>query len=215
MTDSTATSTSEKKPAAKPAAKPAGKTVQVKKQEPEKVIDMSTDDEPQAAATLADKQADPVSTSVDPASLLLTASPVTKPVLFADNRVDSQRMSEWLASPRPVLAMASGVPDTYDGKVVEIRLYAEGCLDCSDLVPSVENEGDHPDCHFSKGNVYCPAAHLRIRFVGAQLRLISKIKKAQAKQDVNRISVLMTELEKLDLDSRREILKEIGLFKSE
>jgi hypothetical protein len=68
--------------------------------------------------------------------------------------------------------------DTPKQDTVVVDLYADGCLDCKHLVEGADT--DFVKCHFSRGNVHCPAANVKIQFVGARVRWDKKIEKIEA-----------------------------------
>lgn len=102
------------------------------------------------------------------------------------------------------------VPGTNDGRCFEIRLYGEGCMDCKALVASAEET--RTDCHFSAGNIYCPAGSMRVVFFGERMRLLQRIRKARSKGDTNRFLGLIGSLEDQDLDTKNFVLKELGMM---
>jgi hypothetical protein len=108
------------------------------------------------------------------------------------------------------LDLRQNVPETQDGTAFEVRLYGEGCLDCAALVSSATEV--QTSCHFSTGNVFCPAASLRVVFVGERMRLLSRLKKAKANGDTNRFISLMSSLESQELETKNFILRELGLL---
>lgn len=59
--------------------------------------------------------------------------------------------------------------------VAVVSLYADGCFDCKHLVEG--GEVDYTKCHFTRGNVHCPAQNVRIQFVGARVRWDKKLQK--------------------------------------
>ncbi len=112
----------------------------------------------------------------------------------------------------PTLDYIENVKDTVNGSAFEIQLYADGCLDCKHLVPSAEESFD--DCHFSQGNRYCPAGWHRIVFVGHRMRMVERVRKAQAKKDTNRLLRVLSDLEKESLEDKIYVLTAVGLMPS-
>lgn len=195
MSDANKTTDAASTPAAaKPAPKPAA-------------TKPATAPAKSSAAKPAAKPAAPAPATTDPASLLNVASAAVPA------NPKHQELIQWMDKPRPAVELVGNVPNTFDGRIIELRLYAESCPECPSLTPVYEEEGYvPPDCHFSKGNLYCPAAHLRIRFVGEKLRALARLKKAQESGDVNRLTKAIAGLESLDIESRREVLQETGIF---
>ena len=106
------------------------------------------------------------------------------------------------------------VRDTPNKKVIEIRLYDESCFGCHHVMLGGEvEEVETEECHHSRGNIYCPAAHVRFRSVGKKMRLLHKMRKARDKGDVNKLSALIVQSgEELSVEDRTEVLREIGLL---
>lgn len=91
--------------------------------------------------------------------------------------------------------------------------FADGCMECGHLIPSMGIPKKPPPCHFSLGrNDMCPAESVVIQFVGARRRLVNKIRQAQREKDSNRLIHLINELNELSIEDKNEALKELGMF---
>lgn len=112
------------------------------------------------------------------------------------------------------LEFQEGVEGTLDGTAFEFRMFGEGCLDCSVLVPSFVRQKPEPlpKCHFKFGNKYCPAAYHRIVFVGERLTLVNNIRKAQASGDANRLLHLLAKLEELSVETKVGVLRDLNFI---
>ena len=110
----------------------------------------------------------------------------------------------------PTLDFLENVPDTFNGTAFQIKLYGEGCTECGHLVSTAEEK--QTDCHFSKGNSFCPAAFTRIVFVGHKMRFLQKLQKAQKSKDTNRILKVLSLLETEDLETKEFVLREAGML---
>lgn len=110
----------------------------------------------------------------------------------------------------PTMDVLENVPNTINGTAIEVRLYGEGCLECSHLIPSAEEAQNK--CHFSNGNQFCPAGFHRIVFVGTRMRYVQRINKYRASGESNRMLKVLNELEAEDLETKNFVLKEVGLL---
>ena len=110
----------------------------------------------------------------------------------------------------PTIEFVEDVKDTFSGHAFEVKLYGEGCLDCGHLVPSCEAK--QSVCHFSNGNQFCPAASVRVVFVGQRMRFINRLKKAQAAKDANRVMKVLQDLEKESIEDKTFVLEQVGLL---
>lgn len=189
-------------PSQTPPEKPAAKTASKAEVVPvKKAVTSTSKVSVKPAAKTVEAKKETAEETPDPASFLEVASP-SKPI-------------PWFPETY-TLAHNEKVRDSVQGKVIEIRLYAEACTECPSLVlPTPAEESELAKCHFSMGNIYCPAGYTRIRFVGEKMRLLHKMRKAKEKGDVNRLLTLVAETEALPIDDRREVLQEIGLLGTE
>jgi hypothetical protein len=62
-----------------------------------------------------------------------------------------------------------------------IAVYSDNCTNCSHLIPSKPKK--FSTCHFSKGNVYCPASELKIVVVGKAYRYAKIVLNARTVRD--------------------------------
>lgn len=90
-----------------------------------------------------------------------------------------------------------------------IEAHAAGCLDCTHLVPSGSTE--YSKCHFSAGNVNCPAQSVKIVFVGRRNLFTAKLAAARAAQDSNKVLRILAGLENEDLELKDYVLRQVGL----
>jgi hypothetical protein len=110
----------------------------------------------------------------------------------------------------PTIEFMENVKDTFAGHAFEVKLYGEGCLECGHLVPSCEEK--QTKCHFSNGNQFCPAASIRVAFVGQRMRYINRLKKAQAAKDANRVMKVLQDLENESIEDKTYVLEQVGLL---
>lgn len=155
--------------------------------------------------------ADPTAAAVDPdpASFLSVASTVTAPKVEQDDLV-----AVGVQLP-PTLDYDQDVKGTFNGSCFTLSIYGEGCFSCGSLVPALADSSasdSEPACHFRFGNHHCPAAHHRIQVVGTRLLALSRVRKASASGDSNRLLRAMSKLEELSLEDKSFVLKELGLL---
>ena len=103
------------------------------------------------------------------------------------------------------------VTATPNGGQWTVKLYGEGCLDCSTLVQDAEEDYSNAKCHFNQGNTFCPARHMQIAFIGPKVLAIKRIKAAQDSGDSQAIIRQMLKLSELSETDRRAVLAECGL----
>ena len=118
----------------------------------------------------------------------------------------------------PTMEFNESVKGTINGNAFTLNVYAEGCFECSSLVPSLADPGEkgtEPECHFRFGNPYCPAGYHRIQIVGARVRLLHAIKKAKRKADSNMLLKQMSKIDALSLEDKTYVLRELGLLEPE
>jgi hypothetical protein len=95
-----------------------------------------------------------------------------------------------------------------------IHIYAEGCLSCGHLFPSLP-EDDYPKnsrCHFTAGNEFCPAKSLSFIPTGHLRQTASRLAKARADADTAKLISLMKKLEDLTESERQFVLSQSGLI---
>lgn len=107
------------------------------------------------------------------------------------------------------LKFLSDCKGTIAGNAFEVQLYAEACTECKHLIPSAEVKYD---CHFTKGNPYCPAGSIKMVFVGERMRVIHKIRKAMEKKDPNRVLELMQGIADQPSEFKTAVLQAVGLL---
>jgi hypothetical protein len=100
------------------------------------------------------------------------------------------------------------------GTCVVVNLFGSGCLDCIHLVEDADT--DFRKCHFSKGNTNCPAAIMRIQFVGARVKWEAKAKKVLAMEKgtdrQNAIMAFMDEAREIEEQGLRQyVLGLVGI----
>lgn len=204
------------KPTAKPAAKPADKDATAKVAKPSVNLDPLEGEEAVAGTPSADTPAvtETASTdtqeSSDPIGDALTR--VAAPANAESSVVEPVDDSSQITIP-PTFEYVENVPNTFNGTAFEIRLYGEGCLNCGHLVPSEKHKENA--CHFSNKNPYCPAAFTRVVFVGERMNHVSRIRKAMASGDSNRLLNRLAELEACDLETKNFVLREVGLLSTQ
>ena len=110
----------------------------------------------------------------------------------------------------PTIEFVEDVKETFSGHAFEVKMYGEGCLECGHLIPSCEEK--QSVCHFSNGNQFCPAASVRVVFVGQRMRFINRLKKAQAAKDANRVMKVLQDLEKESIEDKTYVLEQVGLL---
>lgn len=95
--------------------------------------------------------------------------------------------------------------DTPKQDVCIVNVYADGCFDCKHLVEGASV--DYVKCHFSRGNTHCPAANIRIHFVGARVKWDKKLAKIEAMEAgiarTNAQIALSTEAQEIEEDNLR------------
>ena len=99
---------------------------------------------------------------------------------------------------------AQGYPG---GTRAVVNLFGSGCLDCKHLVEDADT--DFRKCHFLKGNAHCPAAVMRIQYVGARVKWEVRAKKILAMENgvdkqnakINYLSMVNEEIEEDTLRS--------------
>lgn len=156
------------------------------------------------------QEAQGATATVDPA-LISSLLSVGSSKEASEQQGQDQQLESQVVSLPPTLEFMDGTPESPKGQMFEIRFYGDGCFDCSALVPSYKKEKS-PSCHFSHGNVYCPAAYHRVVFIGEKMRLVGKLKRAQASGDPNRLLGVMRLLDEVDADLKRDILSEVGML---
>lgn len=102
------------------------------------------------------------------------------------------------------------VPDVNGGKWT-LNLYADGCLNCSELVQDATDDYSNAKCHYNQGNQYCPAFEVKVAFIGPKVLAIKRIKAAQEKGDSQAVLRQLMKLTELSETDRRAILAECGL----
>lgn len=65
-----------------------------------------------------------------------------------------------------------------------LALYSSKCKSCGHLDPGEEKK--YSKCHHSNGNKECPALEVRVVVVGEAKRLAEALKKARAKNDMEK-----------------------------
>jgi hypothetical protein len=105
-------------------------------------------------------------------------------------------------------------PMHHEGIVYNIELFGTGCLECKHLVDDADV--DYKVCHFSKGNMACPAAYIRIKFIGDRVKWEHRVKKLTAmprgSDRTNRMLMLVEQAKEIESDALREhVLQMIGL----
>lgn len=96
------------------------------------------------------------------------------------------------------------------GVKLVIEAYAPGCLECTHLVPTAQNE--YTDCHFSAGNAFCPAQSVKIIFTGRRNVFLNKLKTARTSGDSNRVLKILASLEKEPLELKDYVLTKAGII---
>lgn len=91
------------------------------------------------------------------------------------------------------------------GTCFHVELFGSGCLDCKHLVDDAEV--DYKKCHFQNGNVACPAAYIRISFIGEQVKWESRVRKVQelpkGENRTNALLALIDKAKEIESDSLR------------
>ena len=77
-----------------------------------------------------------------------------------------------------------------NGQVYEVELFGSGCLECSHLVE--DGDVEYKKCHFTMGNTACPAAFIKLTFIGERVKWDKKIDNVLGMTpDVNRRNKLL------------------------
>lgn len=164
-------------------------------------------EKPAAKKTPAKSEVTSKIPSADKIDTLLSVAKPQKPT------VQLNALQTFHAETRPVFRIQSPCDGTVKGDAAVIQLYGEGCLECGALVPEYTNpEQEMPRCHFNVGNVYCPAGHIRIEFVGERRRAVSRIMKAKETGDTGRLLKALASLDAFAEAERKEILLEVGII---
>lgn len=74
-------------------------------------------------------------------------------------------------------------------KKINLGIYSENCLECKSFVEVATKT--FSNCHYSKGNVHCPAAEVKIVIIGQALLLAGKVRLARDARDSEKEVVLM------------------------
>jgi hypothetical protein len=147
------------------------------------------------------------------------------------NEAHAQDVSDMLAEELSGVSGDSGkvylppliAPPKKEGGKFRIKLYADGCLCCTALMPpSPENFNRWEDlgCHFSRGNEMCPAKDIQISFSGPVYDIVRKYKKkfaaleTEKKSAVHRVRILddlSKELMNVTEPEMEEVLEQLGL----
>lgn len=101
-------------------------------------------------------------------------------------------------------------PDDQGGQWT-INLYADGCLDCSSLMQGGIEDYSNAPCHFSQGNQHCPAASIKMVFVGPRVVAIKRIRAAQAKNDTQAVLRQLMKLSELSEEDRAYVMRAVGI----
>ncbi len=101
-----------------------------------------------------------------------------------------------------------------NGQCFNVQLYADGCLDCKSLVQDAQT--DFKKCHFTAGNLHCPAQYFKISFIGEKVKWEKRISKIKAMPvGAERTDCMLGLIEKArDIESddlRTQILGLIGI----
>jgi hypothetical protein len=70
-----------------------------------------------------------------------------------------------------------------------LALYSTKCKKCQHLDPAEKTA--FVNCHFSKGNRYCPARGVQIVVVGRAYRLAEQVRRARQKRDAEKEARVM------------------------
>lgn len=114
-------------------------------------------------------------------------------------------------------------PDTNTGgttanpsvRKVTLEVWGSGCLACRALVsndPDLEPMEELPVCHFSRGQLGCPAENVSINIVGPRRRAAQQLRQAKERGDVARLTRLMAKLAESDNAFQHDVLVEAGFI---
>lgn len=108
----------------------------------------------------------------------------------------------------------SDSPMHKDNTVYTVELFGSGCLECTHLVEDAEVE--YKKCHFLQGNTACPAAYIRIGFIGERVKWENRVRKAldqpKGPGRTARILALLDDARGIESDSLREhVLGMLGI----
>lgn len=114
-------------------------------------------------------------------------------------------------------------PDTNQGSAtsspsprkVTLEVWGSGCLTCRALVsndPDLEPMEELPVCHFSRGQMGCPAENVSINIVGPRRRVAQQLRQAKERGDVARLTRLMAKLSESDSSFQHDVLVEAGFI---
>lgn len=138
------------------------------------------------------------------------------------NRLSKETTSESSVAPKVVPTSDSNpveLPPCLDyedstenpsGVKLVLEAFAPGCLNCTHLVPTGSDE--YTDCHFSKGNTFCPAQSVKIIFTGRRNTFLNKLKVARATSDSNRVLKILASLEKEPMELKNYVLTKAGII---
>lgn len=88
----------------------------------------------------------------------------------------------------------------------KIFLYSSNCLSCYSLCSHAEAKA-FTSCHFSKGNIYCPAKDVSLRIGGDYKTIASKIVESMRKNDLASVTRKMNRLKRKEPQEQKEILR--------
>lgn len=75
-----------------------------------------------------------------------------------------------------------------------LALFSQDCKRCKHLDPAEKTA--YTQCHFSKGNEYCPASDIQIVVVGAAYRLAKQLRAARDQRDATTEARIMAKVAK-------------------
>lgn len=141
-----------------------------------------------------------------PLSALTSSLPEVSPVAPGSN---FQEVDE-----NPMLLVETGSALHKDGTCFHVQLFGSGCLDCTHLV--ADAEVTYKKCHFSQGNMHCPAAYFKIEYIGDRVIWEKKVSRIEAMPSgvdrTNRKLELIDAAREIDdADLRHRVLSLLGL----
>ena len=71
-------------------------------------------------------------------------------------------------------------------------IYSNNCLKCSHLVDTAVKA--YNVCHYSKGNIACPASEVKIVVVGKAISLAEKVKQARSERNIGAEARILTQV---------------------
>lgn len=89
-----------------------------------------------------------------------------------------------------------------------VVLYSEKCFRCSHLVDGAPKT--YNKCHFSSGNVNCPASAVRIITSGKILKYVARMEKAQAEKDAPVVAAIWAEISAESPEVQRRLFDVLG-----